>query len=76
MPPPCPALGVLVDMRMMVCYQIVHDLPTNLSKFVYECDQVDAWTQFADDFGKYWPQIPELKTNYKTNGIKNPLKIN
>ena len=39
MPPLCPAPGVLVEMRMVVCYRIVQELSTNLSKFVQNCSK-------------------------------------
>ena len=67
--------GACVEMRMMLCYQIYKSCPQICPKFVYECDLVDALTQAADDFGKYWQQIPELKAYYTTNGVKNLLKI-
>ena len=32
-----------------------------ISLFAYECDEVDALTQLADDFGKCWQQTPGFK---------------
>ena len=50
MPPLCPAPGVLVDMKIMACYQIVKSFPQscqNLSKLSAELKVERCWSSLS-----------------------------